>query len=211
MEKLVPNIRFPGFTDPWKQRKLSQICDYADYRGKTPKKVDYGIPLITAKNIKKGYIDYECSKEFIEETDYENIMRRGYPEIGDVLITTEAPCGNVAQVNNPNIALAQRVIKYRAKDRTINNTFLKWFLLSENFQNRILSLISGGTVGGIKGSILHQQVVSFPRTEEQIAIANLMENFELTITLHQRQALSIDQKENLSMENRFNVKRHYRS
>ena len=68
---------------------------------------------LTAKNVKDGYIDYETSKEYISENDYEEVMQRGKPEIGDVLITTEAPCGNVAQVNKANIAFAQRIIKYR--------------------------------------------------------------------------------------------------
>lgn len=33
----IPNLRFNGFTDDWEQRKLIEVCDYVDYRGKTPK------------------------------------------------------------------------------------------------------------------------------------------------------------------------------
>ncbi|MFR4711617.1 MAG: hypothetical protein ACLUAL_08205 [Blautia wexlerae] len=62
-----------------------------DYRGKTPTKTENGIFLVTAKNVKDGFIDYETSKEYISENAYEEVMRRGKPEIGDVLITTEAP------------------------------------------------------------------------------------------------------------------------
>lgn len=37
---------------------------------------------------------------------------------------TEAPCGNVAQIDREDIALAQRVIKYRSKDdNELDNTF----------------------------------------------------------------------------------------
>ena len=78
---------------------MNEVCDYVDYRGKTPTKTENGIFLVTAKNVKDGFIDYETSKEYISENAYEEVMRRGKPEIGDVLITTEAPCGNVAQVN----------------------------------------------------------------------------------------------------------------
>ena len=49
-------------------------------------------------------------------------MHRGHPKLGDVLITTEAPCGNVAQVNREDIALAQRIIKYRGHNNIIDNT-----------------------------------------------------------------------------------------
>ena len=106
-EQKVPEIRFEGFTEAWEQRKLIEVCDYVDYRGKTPTKTENGIFLVTAKNVKDGFIDYETSKEYISENAYEEVMRRGKPEIGDVLITTEAPCGNVAQVNKADIALAQ--------------------------------------------------------------------------------------------------------
>lgn len=61
-------------------------------------------------------------------------MRRGMPKVGDVLITTEAPCGNVAQVDDENIALAQRVIKYRPKDNRLDSTFLNIFYWERNFK-----------------------------------------------------------------------------
>lgn len=151
----IPNLRFNGFTDDWEQRKLIEVCDYVDYRGKTPKKTKTGIFLVTAKNVKDGYIDYEASKEYISYKDYDEVMKRGIPEIGDILFTTEAPCGNVAQVDKPNIALAQRIIKYRGKDNIINNNYLKCYLLAPTFQKNIDKKSSGGTVQGIKGSILH--------------------------------------------------------
>lgn len=181
-----PKIRFKGFTDDWEQRKLIDICEYVDYRGKTPLKTDHGIFLVTAKNIKFGYIDYESSKEYILEEDYEEVMRRGKPEIGDVLITTEAPCGNIAQVNICDIALAQRIIKYRGRKNVIDNTYLKHYMLSSYFQMNLQEKISGGTVKGIKGSILHQQYISFPKFDEQIKIGQYFDDLDHLITLHQR-------------------------
>ena len=65
--KTKPDIRFKGFTEAWEQRKLIDLCDYVDYRGKTPNKSDSGIFLVTAKNVKDGYIDYDVSKEYIPE------------------------------------------------------------------------------------------------------------------------------------------------
>ena len=181
-----PKIRFKGFTDDWEQRKLIDICEYVDYRGKTPIKTDHGIFLVTAKNIKFGYIDYESSQEYILEEDYEEVMRRGKPEIGDVLITTEAPCGNIAQVNICDIALAQRIIKYRGHKNVIDNTYLKHYMLSSCFQMILQEKISGGTVKGIKGSILHQQYIGFPKFDEQLKIGQYFDDLDNLITLHQR-------------------------
>ena len=189
-----PEIRFDGFTDDWEQRKLIEVCDYVDYRGKTPTKTKEGIFLVTAKNVKDGFIDYETSKEYISDDAYEEVMRRGKPEIGDVLITTEAPCGNVAQVNNANIALAQRIIKYRGHIGVVDNTYMKYYLLSPGFQKILNAKSSGGTVQGIKGSVLHQQKIKYPSYEEQKKIGQHMNNLDNLITLHQRK---LEKLENL--------------
>ena len=170
----------------WEQRKLIDVCDYVDYRGKTPTKTDSGVFLVTAKNVKDGYIDYGVSQEYISEDDYEEVMHRGKPEIGDVLITTEAPCGNVAQVNRADIALAQRIIKYRGQSNIVDNTYLKDYLQSPEFQNILNAKSSGGTVKGIKGSILHQQEIKYPKYEEQFKIGSYFNNLDNLITLHQR-------------------------
>lgn len=170
----------------WEQRKLIEVCDYVDYRGKTPQKTEDGIFLVTAKNVKDGFIDYETSKEYISDDAYEEVMRRGKPEVGDVLITTEAPCGNVAQVNNANIALAQRIIKYRGHIGVVYNTYLKYYLLSPGFQKILNAKSSGGTVQGIKGSVLHQQKIKYPSYEEQKKIGQHMDSLDYLISLHQR-------------------------
>ena len=182
----TPDIRFKGFNKLWEQRKLIDVCDYVDYRGKTPTKTETGIFLVTAKNVKDGYIDYESSKEYISEDDYKEVMHRGKPLIGDVLITTEAPCGNVAQVNRENIALAQRIIKYRGHSNVVDNTYLKHYLLSPEFQGVLNEKSSGGTVKGIKGSILHQQIIQYPLYEEQLKIGQYLDKLDNLITLHQR-------------------------
>ena len=72
----------------WK--RLDDACDYVDYRGKTPKKTTEGVFLVTAKNIRMGFIDYESSQEFVSTEDYNMVMRRGLPEIC-LLYTSPSP------------------------------------------------------------------------------------------------------------------------
>ena len=162
--------------------ELIELCDYVDYRGKTPSKVDHGVFLVTAKNIRKGYIDYENSKEYIPFEDYEIVMRRGKPKKGDVLITTEAPCGNVAQVDDDSIALAQRVIKYRPKDERLNSGYLKYVLLGTDFQMRLDKEATGATAKGIKGSKLHKLQIPLPSLSEQQRIVSILDTFESSIS-----------------------------
>jgi type I restriction enzyme, S subunit len=167
----------------WSIKEINKITDYADYRGKTPPKTKEGVFLVTAKNIKKGFIDYNASKEFVSNKEYSNIMKRGLPKKGDVLITTEAPVGNVAQIDNEKIALAQRVIKYRGKKGIIDNTYLKYFCLGNNFQKEILIESTGGTVKGIKGSRLHKMNIVYPIIDEQKKINKILTTSDCLIEL----------------------------
>lgn len=166
----------------WEEKILENITDYVDYRGKTPTKTESGVFLVTAKNIKMGYIDYKTSKEFISQESYDEAMRRGLPKIGDVLFTTEAPMGNVAQVDNENIALAQRVIKFRGKS-ILNNTFLKYSFINDKFQNELLNNAIGTTVLGIQGKVLHKMKINIPSLPEQEKIANFLSSIDEKIEL----------------------------
>src|SRR5438477_7767974 len=109
----------------WPNQPLEQyMAAIIDYRGKSPQKTSFGVPLVTAKVIKAGRI--EPPDEFIAEADYDAWMRRGIPEKGDVVMTTEAPLGEVAQLDGKKIALAQRVITLRGKPGVLDNTFLSF-------------------------------------------------------------------------------------
>lgn len=136
--------------------------------------MESGVFLVTAKNIRQGYIDYESSKEYVSLEDYEEVMRRGKPKLGDVLITTEAPLGNVASIDREDIALAQRVIKFRGKKNILDSCFLKHYFIFPDFQKKLNDNSTGSTAKGIKGSVLHKMCLGFPTLSEQTKIANFL-------------------------------------
>ena len=174
---LVPELRFSEFNSLYSSNSLKELTSSVDYRGKAPIKSDSGVFLVTAKNIKKGKIDYDCSKEYVPRDLYDEVMRKGKPKIGDVLFTTEAPLGNVAQVNNANIALAQRVIKFRGKE-LLSNAFLKNYFLSTEFTKRVHRISIGSTVQGVSGKDLHKVTINFPELNEQQKIADFLESVD---------------------------------
>lgn len=155
-----------------------------DYRGKTPEKTSSGIPLITAKVIKSGRI--ETPNEFIAEEAYDDWMRRGIPEAGDVVITTEAPLGEIAQLPKGKVALAQRVITLRGKRHRVDNTYLKYLLLSDSFQDDLQARATGTTVVGIKQSVLRKIELTFPDLGIQKAIAHILGTLDDKIELNRK-------------------------
>ena len=147
-----------------------------DYRGRTPEKTEDGRFLVTAKNIRDGQIDYEISQEFTSEDEYQRIMTRGIPQISDVLFTTEAPLGEVANVDDVSIALAQRIIKFRPKQDFLNPYFLKYWILSYSFQSDLQRHATGSTAQGIKASKLCLLKLNLPPLKEQTQIANFLDH-----------------------------------
>ena len=173
--------------DGWTNSPLNQVVsDFIDYRGKTPKKTNSGIPLITAKVVKEGRVLQ--TEEFIDESEYEAWMRRGIPKEGDVILTTEAPLGEVAFIPKGKIALAQRIITLRGKTGKLDNGFLKYSLQSPLMQYRLTARESGSTVSGIKSSELKVTDLLHPEDlNEQVAIASVLNSLDNKIELLREQ------------------------
>jgi len=191
-EKLIPQLRFPEFDDDWDENKLGKITSYVDYRGRAPEKSTEGAFLVTAKNIRKGFIDYEASKEYVPYENYEVVMSKGLPKVGDILFTTEAPLGNVCQVDDDKIALAQRVIKLRGNEN-LNNDYLLHYMLSFFYQKLINRMAFGTTVLGISGKALRKTIIKFPNRAEQVKIASFLSSVDDRLQLLQKQKEKLEQ------------------
>lgn len=161
--------------DNWKWVRLGDIYNFIDYRGKTPHKISSGIRLITAKNVRNGYIKLD-PEEFISAEEYKECSTRGFIHKNDIFITTEAPMGLVA-VNDFNepIATAQRLITLQKYFEKQNNNFFAFQMQSPFFQEELRQSSTGTTVKGIKASNLKQILVLLPPLEEQKRIVAKIE------------------------------------
>lgn len=178
--------------EDWKILTLENAMEsIIDYRGETPKKTDSGIPLITAKIVKNGRILEP--NEFISPQDYESWMRRGLPKPGDVVITTEAPMGEVAQLDERKVALAQRLITLRGKKGMLHNNFLRFVLQSPNVENELKKRESGTTVTGIKQKELRKALLPIPPYDEQIKLSEILISLDNKIDLNHQMNSTLEQ------------------
>ena len=191
----IPEIRFKGFTDPWEQRKLlSCIEKITDFRGRTPKKLgmdwsESGYLALSALNVKDGYIDFSQDVHYGEQALYDKWMSGNELHKGQVLFTTEAPMGNVAQVpDNKRYILSQRTIAFDVKEDIITENFLATLLRSPAVFNTLTSLSSGGTAKGVSQKSLAGVDIQIPvELREQELLATYFANLDNLITLHQRE------------------------
>ncbi|QCZ42432.1 restriction endonuclease subunit S [Levilactobacillus brevis] len=194
MSKRVPKIRFKGFTDEWEQRKFfNNIKNIIDFRGRTPKKMGMdwstsGYLALSALNVKNGYIDPSADAHYGNQKLYDKWMAGKELRKGQVLFTTEAPMGNVAQVpDNNRYILSQRTIAFDVMSDKITDNFLAVMLRSPRSVNELSSLASGGTAKGVSQRSLSQFKTTLPKDlEEQQKIGQFFRQLDKTIALHQR-------------------------
>lgn len=156
-----------------------------DYRGRTPKKSEKGIPTLSAKSVKMGYIDYnQCY--YISKEEYDSFMVRGFPQKGDILFTTEAPLGVVAKLDRDDVAVAQRLLTLRGKKGVLDNDFLLYYLQSSEGQQRIMAKQSGSTVMGIRQEEFRKINILIPSYEEQKKIASVLSALDDKIALNKK-------------------------
>lgn len=152
-------------------QRLGDVFRFIDYRGKTPTKISSGVPLITAKNIRQGFLDYR-ERYFISQEEFATRQTRGVARKGDLLFTTEAPMGYVAVADLDVFSTGQRVITFQWPDESIphENKYFLYYFLSDTFQIQLKENASGATAQGIKASRLVNLLVPMLSLKCQTAI-----------------------------------------
>ena len=177
LDELV-KVRFVEmFENVTEENALENLCHFIDYRGKTPEKSDSGLPFITAKNIRMHYMSFD-TQEFISKENYDKVMTRGIPKVGDVVFTTEAPLGNVCRIPqfDTDFYIGQRIITMQTK--LLNPVYLEYALSSDDFKRKLVGKSSGSTVTGIRSKLLGKLNIPVPSKELQNQFAAFVERVD---------------------------------
>ena len=149
-----------------------------DFRGRTPKKLglQWGggdILALSANNVKPGRIDTSREAYFGSKKLYERWMTSGGTMRGDILLTMEAPLGNIAQVpDHAQYILSQRVIALRLDESIVANSFAFWQMQGSTFQRHLVKHATGTTALGIQRAKLVRLPLGVPSLGEQALIAD---------------------------------------
>ena len=172
---------------------LLNLCNIIDYRGKTPEKVEYGLPFITAKNVRMHQMNLE-PREYISKETYDKVMVRGFPKEGDVVFTTEAPLGNVCRIPHfdTEFYIGQRIVTLQTEK--LEPIYLEYALSSDDFKTKYMGKSSGSTVTGIRVRLLEQLTIPVPPRELQEQFAAFVEQTDKSKLVVQK---SLDQLETL--------------
>ena len=188
----TPSIRFKGFTDPWEQRKLSEVATMHARIGwqnlRTSEFLDSGdYMLITGTDFNDGAINYSTC-HFVERERYEQDKHIQIKN-GSILITKDGTLGKVAYIQGLSMpaTLNAGVFNVEIKDETeVDNKYLFQYLKAPFLMEYVDKKATGGTIKHLNQNILVDFPLLMPSKAEQEAIGDYFERLDNLITLHQR-------------------------
>lgn len=180
----------------WRHASIEQLFNLIDYRGKTASKSNTGRRLITARNIKMGFLSDEPIT-FISEEQYKKWMVRGFPKPGDIFFVTEGHTMGFVALNTrtDDFALAQRTITLQPAI-PFNTKFFFYFMLSSHFQKLVKLNATGAAAVGMKASKFRTLRLAFPSFAEQEIIVDklddLHEETKRLESIYQRKLVALE-------------------
>ena len=195
----VPDMRLPGFTEAWEQRKLGELVkegileapldgNHGEKHPTSDEYVDSGIPFLMASDIHNGEVNiYSCkhiTKERAERLD------KGFARNGDVLLTHKATIGETAILSNlmtEYAMLTPQVTYYRIKnEERLNREYLYSFFNSLDFQTELKTKAAQSTRPYIGITAQQNLKIILPaEIDEQRKIGLYFRNLDHLITLYQ--------------------------
>ena len=182
----IPEIRFPEFSDAWKQRKFGDVLvSIQTGTNKLGSDRNSGQPLLKMGNLQSGYFDLS-KLEFLEnKAEPENIVKQG-----DFFFNTRNTLELVGKGatwfgESNKYAFNSNIARFTLKD--INTGFFNYLYNTNYVKKQIRARAMGTTsVAAIYPRSLKSVDIVIPNMEEQIKLSNLFMNLDSTITLQQR-------------------------
>ena len=198
-KKRVPKLRFPGFTEPWEQRKLGEVM--VSLQNNTLSRADLSNETGIAKNVHYGDVlikfgeVLDVSEENLPMISDESVLikyKASFLQNGDVIVadtaedSTVGKCSEIAGLNDEVVLSGLHTIPYRPIEKFASG-YLGYYLNSSAYHEQLIPLMQGIKVTSISKSAMQDTKIVYPKSmEEQGKIGNYFRNLDHLITLHQR-------------------------
>ena len=185
----VPEMRLPGFTDAWEQRKFGEITELKSAsRVHKDEWTSNGVPFYRSSDVMAAINGTENEKAYISEELYEKLSKvSGKLEEGDILVTGGGSVGNpyIVPDNKPLYTKDADLLWIKNKGK-FHPYFLYEFFFSPTFRNYLGSISHVGTIAHYTITQLSDTPICLPSFEEQKEVGEYFQSLDNLITLHQR-------------------------
>ena len=183
---LVPEIRFAGFTDPWEQRKLGELCSFSKGYGYSKNNLrDQGTPIILYGRL---YTNYETQIHSVD-TFVDPLENSVYTEGGEVIVPASGETAEdisiASVVEKPGIILGGD-LNIITPSAVVNPVFLALELSYGKPHFDLAKRAQGKSVVHIHNEDIANVFFDRPCIAEQRRIGGFFDRLDSLITLHQR-------------------------
>ncbi|WP_345848158.1 restriction endonuclease subunit S [Shewanella algae] len=190
----------------WPDMPVSEVCELAvDCINKTAPVVDYETPykMLRTTNVRGGFVDVDNVRYVTEET-FETWNRRATPQRGDVILTREAPLGDVGRLTSDDkVFLGQRLFLYRADPSKLDSLYLAYVLQSPVVQGRFRSKGFGATVQHAKVGDCENLQIPYPPLDIQKKIGYILSAYDDLIENNRRRIQLLEESARLLYQEWF--------
>src|SRR3569833_116769 len=166
--------------------RLSELCEaIVDCPHSTPTWTESGVVVLRNQNIRNGRLDLS-QPSYTDERHFAERTRRAAPREGDVVITREAPMGQVCRIP-PGLrcCLGQRMVLLRPDRKKVDPGYLLYTLQSVSVQHEIrVNEGTGSTVSNLRIPLLEEIPIPYRPLAEQRAIAHILGTLDDKIELN---------------------------
>lgn len=176
LDQLLQATFIDMFGDPvsnpkgWEKKKIKQVLTkLTDGTHHSPPAMDEGIPYITAKHIKEGFIDFYSKPTFVSIEDHKAIYSRCDPKQGDVLYIKDGATTGIASINyfNFEFSLLSSVALLRPDSNLITNDYLESWLNHKTVKQNILQNMGGAAIKRLTLAKIKDLDILVPNLENQ--------------------------------------------
>ena len=186
----------------WEVVKLKDVTmSIKDGTHNPPKRVPYGIPLLSARNIIDGKIVRLPDDTYITPQDYDSLSKRHEINKGDVLLTIVGTIGRSAVVrSDPDFAVQRSVAIIRPNYKLVASDFLHVVFLSPSFQKQLFSRIKLTTQSGVYLRELSKILLPLPSLHEQQKIAEIFSILDKKLGILKQEKVKLERIKQWFME-----------
>lgn len=200
LDEFLKSIFLKMFGDPlrnekgWKATNMNNISlQITDGEHTTPIRTDSGIKLLSARNIKNGYIDFEAGLDYIGIDEYLRISKRCNPEKDDILMSCSGSVGRVSIIETEEqLSLVRSVSLIKLKKEIVNPLYIQSWMQSNHFQNEVKRGAKTSSQSNIFTGAIKKLPVLIPPMNLQTEFSSIVKRTNILKTHYQNSLKELD-------------------
>ena len=201
--EVYPEIRFPEFTDPWEQRKLSEMANFSKGNGYSKADLaEEGHPVILYGRLYTKYETIIKNVDTFAELKEKSVISNGGEVIVPASGETPEDISRASVVDVSGVALGGdlNIIKTNSE---LDPTFLALTISNGSQQKEMTKRAQGKSVVHLHNSDLKEVNLLYPKLDEQVKIGSFFKKLDVAITLHQRKLDHLKERKKALLQQMF--------